>query len=436
MCFLAASALGQSTGGVASPPPKSDHPVLVSSSATPAVSRSTPPDAVVPPTDVVDFARRQIDLETQRLDKLVSNTEAVGKIMATLIVTFAAILSYFGYRSIKELKDELQASVEGIVEKNLKQKNKSGATFDELANNLSKAQTRWDNIAASIDNLARFEALSSSQFGDAQGAYWMAKQISEKQDLPPDERRAALGYLLKIVELGEQGRVDPNLLFNACSLASEMDFDHEALKLASLCAHWDPKPSHILRKSRLEDVFGMRFELTDHKLALAQETPMTVRAEAWKAAQALARQPQWFQCELIYSELHNIAVRNRESGYVDDAIGVLEEVTKSEAVPSYAFAVLSGFYAMRGNATWLDDYLAKAAKAVEILAKESPASTWYEHTVRDLMKMAAATGKTREIQRLIQSQGLTKGQQDAAPNGGPAMPVDNSGVAEGPPSVS
>lgn len=351
--------------------------------------------------DALEFAYRQVELETQRLDKLVSNTEAAGKLMATLIVAFAAILSFFGYRNIKELKDEMQASVQATVDKILQDKSKSADTFEHLVASLGSAQKRWAEIEKSIDNLSRFEALSTSQFGDARGAYGMAKELSEKKDTSSDERRAALGYLLKVIELGEAGRVDPNLLFNACTVASEMNFGHEALKLSTLCAHWDPKPSHLLRKSRHEDSFGMRFELKESKLALSEQPPVTVRAEAWKAARELVRQGPTFQCELIFSELHNIALRNRESGYIDDAIVVMEELTKGETVPSYAFAILSGFYAMRGNGTWLHDYITAATKAIEILKGESPACTWYEHTARDLLQMAERTGRMAEIQEII-----------------------------------
>ncbi len=208
------------------------------------------------------------------------------------------------------------------------------------------------------------------------------------------------------------------MLFNASSVASEMDFDHEALKLASLCAHWDPKPSYVLRKSRLEDTFGMRFDLKGGALVLSQQPPMVVREEAWKTAKEMVREGPTWQCELIFSELHNIATRNRETGYVDDAIVVMEEVVDGDNVPSYAFAVLAGFYAMRGNRTWLNDYLGTVRKAIEILAAESPASTWYEHTVRDISKMAVHTEKTAEIKQILIQAGI------AMPSSGPEG-IDN-----------
>jgi len=249
--------------------------------------------------------------------------------------------------------------------------------------------------------------------------------LSEKQDVSPDERRTALSYLLKIVELGELGKVDPNLLYNACSVASKMDFDHEALKLATLCAHWDPKPSHILRRSRHEDSFGMRFELKNHALTLSEQPPMTVRAEAWKLAKDLVSKGQRFQCELIFSDFQNIATRNRESGYIDEAIPVLEELTKGGAGPSYVYVVLSNFYAMRGDSAWLDDYLATVTAAVKMWSAESPASTWYQHTISDLLEMAKRTVKISEVTKILKQVGPNMANQASEATSEPAPGADS-----------
>ncbi|NLX22406.1 MAG: hypothetical protein GXY55_12180 [Phycisphaerae bacterium] len=403
LSLLVVTVLGQTppvpTAGTGS---NTTQPTSAPSNATHSIRSSPPADDKA----ALEFAYRQVELETQRLDKLVSNAETVGTLMTALVVAFAAVLALLGVRSIKEIKDEMRASVQTTVDKILQDKSKSAETVEQLVESLGPAQTRWAEIEQSLDNLARFEELSRSQFGDAQGAYGLARELADRGNTSPDDRRAALGCLLKIIELGEQGKVDPNILFNACTVASEMDFDHEALKLSTLCAHWDPKPSHSLRKSRLEDVFGMRFELKESSLVLSEQPPITVRHEAWKAAREMVRQGPTFQCELIFSELHNIALRNRESGYIDDAIVVLEDLTKGERVPSYAFAILSGFYAMRGNETWLDDYLTAVTKAIEILRVESPACTWYEHTTRDVRRMAEQTGRTAEITEIIDHAGL------------------------------
>lgn len=386
---------------------------------SPATRATASPLVPVPNDTVHEFAYRQVELETQRLDKLIQSTETVGTLLASLVVAFAAILSFFGLRSIKDFKDELRASVETLVDKALSDKAKKGESFEKLVAQLNTAQSRWAEIEKSIDNLAKFEAVSSAQYGDAQGAYNLAKAISEKDVVNSDERRLALGYLLKIVELGEQGKVDPNLLYNACSVASEMDFDHEALKLATLCAHWDPKPSHVLRKSRLEDIFGMRFELKAKSLSLADQHPKAVRDEAWNAARELVKQGPTFQCELIYADFHNIAERNRESGYIDDAINVMEDLTQGKSRPSYAYAILSGFYAMRGNATWRTDYISAIARAVEILRAESPACTWYAHTLRDILQVAKHARMTAEIMKILNDSGIVAANKGLEGTGDP-----------------
>ena len=390
------------------------------------------PSAPVSQEDIVQFARRQIDLETQRLDKLVQNTETVGKLLAAMVAAFAAYITFFGFRSFKEFKEEVQsnvqASVQSLVDRTLEEKSQSGKTFEQLVQSLSSAQSRWAKIEESLTNLAKFEALSSAQYGDAHGAYAMARALAKRDDISPDERRAALGLLLKIVELGEQGKVDPNLLFNACSVAAELDFDHEALKLATLCAHWDPKPSHILRRSRHEDAFGLRFEMKDHVLAVSDQSPATVRAQAWNLAKDLVSKGQRFQCELILSDVENIAIRNRESGYIDEAIPVLKELTKDGAAPSYAFVVLSDFYAMRGDSTWLTDYLATVRAAVAVLSTESPASSWYQESIGDLLKMAERAGKTADIIAILGEAGIEPANQaseassEPEPSADPAAP--------------
>jgi hypothetical protein len=388
------------------------------------------PSAPVPQEDIVQFARRQIDLETQRLDKLVQNTETVGKLLATFVVAFAAFISFFGFKSFKEFKEEVlgnvQASVQSLVDKTLEEKSQSGKTFEQLVQSLSSAQSRWAKIEESLANLAKFEALNSAQYGDAHGAYAMAKALAGKDDISPDERRTALGLLLKIVELGEQGKVDPNLLFNACSAAAELDFDHEALKLATLCAHWDPKPSHVLRRSRHEDTFGLRFEMKDHVLAVSDQPPAIVRAEAWNLAKDLVGKGQRFQCELILSDVQNIAMRNRESGYIDEAIPVLKKLTKEGSAPSYAYVILSDFYAMRGDSTWLTDYLATVRAAVAVLSTESPASTWYQHSIRDLLKMAERAGKTADVIAILKDGGIGTANQASEATSEPAPSAASS----------
>lgn len=354
------------------------------------------------------FVFRQIEFETKRLDILFKNTEAVGKIMAALIIGFAAILSFFGYRNIKDIKGELESSVESLVDKTLKERNEDGATFEKLITRLSSAQERWNELEKSIDDLDKFASLSTSQYGDAQGAYREANSFAERADLTTDERRSALGYVNKIIELGENGTVDPNLLFNSCSVASTLDFDHEALKLATLCAHWDPKPSHILQKSRHEDVFGIRFELKAHALVLLDQEPQVVRSEAWKVAKDSISKNPTYQCELIYAQLSNIAIRNRESGFIDDAIAVIEELIDRSTVPSYSYTTLATFYVLRGNSTWLDDYLETVAKSIRVLSEESPASTWYKPTIRDINNTAKLTDKLAEIESIMEQEGITR----------------------------
>jgi len=395
--------------------------VATPSSNIPLQAASTPtgtPQMVqlgttAPSDNLYEFVYRQIDMETKRLDSLIQNAERVGALMVVLVIAFATIVTVLGYRSMKELKDELRSSVESIVDGLLKDKSKQSENFASLVSKLAPAVERWAVIKSNIDSLEAVEEKSASQSGDAKGAYHIAKGLSEKDSITADDRRTALSCLRKNVKLGEEGQVDPQLLFNASGVASDMDFDHQALELGSLCAHWAPKPSYILRKNRLEDIFGMRFELKEKALVQTHLPPTSVRQEAWIATLKEASKSPTDQCELIYSEFQNIAIRNRESGYIDQAIEVIRNNTIQNATPSYAYVILSDLYAMRGNSTWLTDYLETVGRAANILAKESPACTWYESSIQDTLKMATLVNKNAEIQKILVNAGITISNQPA-----------------------
>ncbi len=350
--------------------------------------------------ELFQFAFKQIEFEAKRLDRLISNAEIVGGLVATIILAFAAIISFLGLRNVRELKNELQGSVKEHVRSALHENSETEATFDNLISNLDEANHKWKEVKGNIENLEQFSNLTDSQYSDAQAAYRLAKTISEKEDPTEEERKTALGFLMKIVSLGSIGKVDPNILYNSSSTASELDFDFEALQLASLCAIFDPKISHKVRRHRLEDTFGVRFELMDGVLEQTKDTPKSVREEAWSTLRSLIKENPIHQCELVYSEFHNIANRNRELGYFDDAIETIEELlgNNGDHIPSYAYAILSGFYVLRGGQNWLSHYERTVELAIRQLKSESPLNTWYGHTARDLMRMADRIGKVDWLQ--------------------------------------
>ncbi len=144
--------------------------------------------------DVLEFAYRQIQLETERLDKLIRNAQTVGQLVVVLVVAFVAVLSFFGYKSVKDVKTELQESVENLVERNLKDKSATGATFEELVTRLESARARWTQIEKDLDNLAKFEALSSSAIWGCPGRVCGSKRaIKEARRVP--RREASLSRL-------------------------------------------------------------------------------------------------------------------------------------------------------------------------------------------------------------------------------------------------
>lgn len=378
--------------------------------------RGTPPSDVSPTgttatdplalseKDLIEQAFRQIDTEARRLDRLIANVEIVGKVVATLILGLSVVVSIFAFRSLSELRRELQSSVEEHVDRALRKESERKQTFQALLESLKQAETKWEEIKASIQHIEGFYTITETLVGDAQGAYKAVSEISNKPTATEDDRRVALTYLRKLIQLGVEGRVDPNILFNATSAASKLDFDFEALQIAALCAHWDPKPSHIARKNRLEDIFGARFVLRDNHLERDEVSANVVRSEAWTAALEQVRRMPTIQCELILSEAHNIAVRNRESGFMDELITVIETSSQSKdnrQTPSYLYVILGGLYAMRGNLQWREGYEDTITKALQILKQESPSSTWYWHTIRDLLSNTTKLGeRVSMVQRL------------------------------------
>lgn len=360
--------------------------------------------------DLSDLAFKQIEFEAHRLDRLISNAETVGGLLASFALAFTGFVTFLGFRSVSELKKELQLSVAALVETALRDHSTANTTFKELTENVKQAEERWANIQRSISNLEKFTSLSDSQYSDAQGAYRIADELSKKEQLTEDERKTALGFVLKVIELGEQGKVDPNLLFNCSSTASSLDFDYEALQLATLCAHWDAKASHLVRKHRLEDVFGIRFKLDNGKLHVTDEKPTVVRANAWSTLLGQVKSNPTYQCELVYFELHNMAMRNSESGYVDDAIKTIEQLTKeNDEVPSYPYAILASFYAERGNACWDSDFSATVEAAVNKLSKESRGSSWYMHTIDSLMKVGIRLGRQAYVSEKLATAAIQAG---------------------------
>lgn len=226
------------------------------------IARSTGPAA----KDLFEIGFKEIEFEAKRLDRLIANAEIFGTIITTAIIALGAIISFLGIKSLRDIKAEIRESVKGNVDLAIQRQVDTKKTFESLVAGLRAAEERWNKIRENLDELEKFAALTGSQQVDAHGAYRAATEISERQAVDEDGRKTALRLLQTVRTLGEAGVVDPNILFNASSVASEMDFDYEALMLITLCCHFDPKPSHVVRKSRHEDIFGIRMAYRDGKL--------------------------------------------------------------------------------------------------------------------------------------------------------------------------
>ncbi len=326
---------------------------------------------------------------------LVSLTESVQLIFVWFVMAFPFMLVLAFFVVLYKKPNNLYAPSDFKDEKNYLSVIDTGGTFS--------FKTEEKRTILDSD-----ETLHPSST-DAYAAYVVAREIAGKHELAEGDRERALENLKTIIRLGVQGHVDPNLLFNSSSVASTLDLDHEALILSTLCAEIDPKPSHTMRKLRLENVFGQAYVYKDNALHEEDVQPITVRERAWSHALDVIKDNPVVQCELIYSELHNIAVRNREMGYIEQAIAAIESLAKGGRLPSYAFVTLAGFYAMIGAEDWRDKFNKAFEEAARQLSKESPASSWYQHTIREAVQWASRLGQEEKAKELLSRAGLNAG---------------------------
>lgn len=242
---------------------------------------------------------------------------------------------------------------------------------------------------------------------DPYGLYTALEVIAQQESEAKADRTVATMLLRKLIRLGERGQVDSNLLFNSSTVAARLDFDLQAVKLAALCAHGDPKPSHFARLYRLEEVFGIRFTISSGSLQVEEAPANLIREDAWRRVLSLIADRPTLQCELVLAEAHNIAVRNRESGYLDQLIEAIEHYAKEdEPPPSYSLVILSGLYAMRGSTDWRLDYQRCVDRAIQLLLAESPMVTWYRHSVRELLSHATMLNELEKVAAALSGAGI------------------------------
>ena len=206
----------------------------------------------------------------------------------------------------------------------------------------------------------------------------------KKEKYTPAERKTALELLANIIEAGERGIAEPELLFRTSILARNMDFELESVKTAVLAEHWRSIPAHRARRATAEQVLGQSFRLVNGSLQKVELPPSEIRRLAWQDLLTMVTEAPRGEGEEIYLRAEIVARIKGGNEYYEELIGAIVESEKlhPEKLTSYAYATLAKVYGVLGSTNWRSDYLAATVKSLKRLKQESPAASWYKSCVR------------------------------------------------------
>ena len=137
--------------------------------------------------------------------------------------------------------------------------------------------------------------------------------------------------------------------------------------------------------------FHPEFTFDGVKLQKVASPAEAVRAEAWTELKEIIASAPRQEGEQAYSRASNMAVRNRSSGYYTELIAVIEQslLDTPDAVTSYAVATLAQLYTWEAKPDWRRKYDLAVAMSLDKMSTESPVSSWYKHTARELIQNAS-----------------------------------------------
>lgn len=356
---------------------------------------------------ILEIQEKRIEEVISSAEKAVSNVHAIWVKVIPILIAFVSLVSlvfvFYGIKNINDLRDEAKKVAQFEVSRILKEKQKLTVDVDNLAKDLEEAREKLD-LSNSAINAIKIQSESAEMLrNDVQGLY---ASLSKNEV----DRSVKFKNLKNIIVVGKKGEVDPNVLFNSATQASRLDFTLEALKLLSLAVTFDPKPIYILKKARLENVFGYKYNFTNGELKRSSDPASSIRSQAWETVKQTIKNNPVEDPHLTYSELWNIAERSNHAGYQQDAIDlILElEIKHGEKIPSYAFVILAQLYARQSYANWEENTWLSINKTISKYSKESPMSAWYENTRRELCeKLAVLLDAEERINLTFEKRGLT-----------------------------
>lgn len=365
----------------------------------------------------LDYCKAHIEAFRAELDRSTDGQRyflrSVVGIGSFLIVGLGASAVYLLGQSVSDLKKEVSDLASTRVQAEITNNASTVKQISEISNQLSDSLVEYENnkhALRAIESLASLEKLGAH---DPFGIYQQLSRLDDKASadsgsLSEEERAAAFSLLQKALDAGVKGITEPNILFNTTVIASRLDFNSEAVKLATLAHYWLPSSSHATLRAEYSTLYGISFEFNGSEFVQIDKPSAQVRSDAWdQLKEEILKTPRQ-ECEQIYSRAQNVAVRFRFSGYYGELIDTIHKsaLENENLITSYGLNTLATLYTYQSNTDWEYNYWTTVEKALEKLSMESPVSSWYNHTVRDSLRSADRIGKAEELMRLASSKGL------------------------------
>lgn len=343
----------------------------------------------------IEQAISRLENDKDRVDAFMTNMKWLVSTVGSLALVVIAVASFVGISSVSDIREELSRNVKTLVAEAIDENELLSQDIKDFHNTLREAKTHYEENRAAIESLSLVAEMKDVEARDPQFAYDRLKRL-EHVEATVAERGTAIKLLEAIIEAGQRGIADPNLLFNASTMADRFNLHFEALKLAVLAEYWRPSLSHQAKRAQNVELLDRDFQYREGKLHEIVAQPGQVRKEAWKSLMELIGQGTREESEQMYSRTWNVAVRNRSGGYFQTFIDKIKEVEKLSPVQmtSYAYVMLARLIAHQGSVGWKAEYEEAVHKAVRTLRLESPFSTWYKHSQSELGSLAGELAET------------------------------------------
>lgn len=331
----------------------------------------------------------------------------IVSVVSSIVIVVVGLISFLGIKSINDISTQVSKDVKVSIKHELSRDQNNIESINQLFKSLRNAQADYKTNRKAIDALSVLKMLPTDSKNDPHFAYSRLTKLEDAKSTV-ENRGAAKVLLDDIIRSGESGIAEPNTLFNASVVAARLEFQLEAVKLATLAEHWHPSISHKAMKAERDHKLGKQFQLIEKQLQPVSGKLHEIRRSAWISLLDLVRSSPRLRSEQVYSRAGNVA---RSFGYYKqliEAIVFSEQKTPAQ-LTSYAYATLATAYIQQGNADWKVNYWAAVRKAIRKLKGESRGASWYAHTVQDITKTAMRVDEIQKLKKIADEEGFSVG---------------------------